>query len=247
MIAAEGPVIKLKSVNKEQWCLGILRSGEGNEARALWLDYDMGGGHAHSDGMNLGLFAKGLDLCRTDGYPQVQYGGSEDLKAGWFCVTASHNTVVVDGKDQGHRYKPLARGKTILWADGAALQAMRVRFDADPAPLPMVYHRTYGHIALYTYGTGRFGAVRVSTRLNISDPWQLQFTDDFQRTELGPDWKVLSGSWRIENGQLVGTGTILCTRNLPGMQRLEYKAMANDDAPCDLSAYLVHCNAERHR
>ena len=53
----------------------MLRSGRGREARAAWLDYDSGGRHGHADALNLGLFAKGLDLLPDFGYPPVQYGG----------------------------------------------------------------------------------------------------------------------------------------------------------------------------
>ncbi|MBI3118201.1 MAG: hypothetical protein HYZ00_05930, partial [Candidatus Hydrogenedentes bacterium] len=62
VIEREGAHIALGSVNKQAWHLAILRSGRGANERALWLDYDAGGGHGHQDGMNLGLFAFGLDL-----------------------------------------------------------------------------------------------------------------------------------------------------------------------------------------
>ena len=77
VIAREGTVPDVGSVNKEQWRIAILRSGKGNHQRAVWLDYDSGGGHSHSDGMNLGLFAKGLDLMPDFGYPPVQFGGKQ--------------------------------------------------------------------------------------------------------------------------------------------------------------------------
>ncbi len=108
------------SVNKQQWHIAILRSGEGPDSRAAWLDYDSGGGHSHQDGMNLGLFARGLDLMPDFGYPPVQFGGWSSPKANWYRMTASHNTVVVDGKNQAN-----AAGKTTLWADGECFQCVR--------------------------------------------------------------------------------------------------------------------------
>ena len=89
-------------------------------ARAAWLDYDSGGGHSHADGMNLGLFAKGLDLLPDFGYPPVQFGGWGSAKAAWYRMTAAHNTVVVDGRNHAQ-----AAGKTTLWADGQAFHAIR--------------------------------------------------------------------------------------------------------------------------
>jgi len=71
-----------------------------------------------------------------------------------------------------------------------------------------------------------------------ADKWTLQFTDNFNRAELGPNWKVLDGSWRIENGWLVGRGTILCTRKFPGSQRVEYQCASDETTPTDLSAVL---------
>jgi len=120
VIDREGTRPKLSGINKRQWCLAILRSGTGDGARAAWLDYDSGGGHGHMDGMNLGLFARGLDLLPDFGYPPVHYGGWGAPRSVWYAMTAAHNTVVVDGKNQ-----QLAAGKTTLWADGTALHAIR--------------------------------------------------------------------------------------------------------------------------
>jgi len=121
VVDREGVDFQVGSVNKQQWHIAILRSGQGGNARAAWLHYDAGGRHSHADGMNLGLFAKGLDLMPDFGYPPVQYGGWGSPKANWYKMTASHNTVVVDG--QNHRN---AAGKTTLWADGKIFRAIRV-------------------------------------------------------------------------------------------------------------------------
>ena len=121
VIDREGALPRLGSVNKQQWRLAVLRSGEGADRRALWIDYDSGGGHGHMDGMNIGLFAKGLDLVPDFGYPPVGYGGWGAPRATWYTKTASHATVVVDGKNQ-----LAAQGKTTLWVDEAGLHAIRV-------------------------------------------------------------------------------------------------------------------------
>lgn len=120
IIRRAGETPRVGSVNKQQWRLAILRAGEGPRARAAWLDYDAGGGHGHLDGLNLGLFAKGLDLLPDFGYPPVQYGGWGSARAGWYRMTASHNTVVVDGASQ-----QAGRGETTLWAEGRELRAIR--------------------------------------------------------------------------------------------------------------------------
>jgi dienelactone hydrolase len=114
IINQNGADIRLASVNKQEWGLAILRSGEGPHQRAAWLDYDSGERHGHADGMTLGLFARGLDLLPDFGYPPVQYGGWTSPRALWYTQTAAHNTVLVDGQNT----RP-GTGKVTLWFDGA--------------------------------------------------------------------------------------------------------------------------------
>lgn len=70
--------------------------------------------------MNLGLFARGLDLMPDFGYPPVQFGGWTSPRSRWYQMTAAHNTVVVDGRNQA-----AAAGTTTLWKDGQVLKAIR--------------------------------------------------------------------------------------------------------------------------
>jgi hypothetical protein len=122
-----GPAIELPSINKQQWCLAILRSGHGPQARAVWLDYDAGGGHGHADALNLGLYAYGLDLLPDFGYPPVQFGGWGSPRAVWYTLTAAHNTVVIDRANQSP-----GQGHTRLWGDGEAVHFVQ-------AAAPTVY------------------------------------------------------------------------------------------------------------
>lgn len=120
VVDEHGPTPNLGSVNKEQWHLAVLRSGEGEHRRALWLDYDSHERHSHRDGMNVGLFAKGLDLIPDFGYPPVGYGGWGAPRAVWYTMTAAHVTTAVDGNNQAS-----AAGTTTLWADGDRFHAVR--------------------------------------------------------------------------------------------------------------------------
>ncbi len=65
--------------------------------------------------------------------------------------------------------------------------------------------------------------------------WRLVFSDDFNRKELGKDWKIVNGKWIVNNGYLRGGGTLMCTRNFfigkePVAVRLEFEA-ASDVQP----------------
>lgn len=120
VIEAEGPRPVLGSVHKSGWHIGILRSGKGVNARALWMDYDAGGAHGHLDGMNIGLFAMGADLLPDFGYPPVQHGGWTTPQVAWYLSPAAHNTVLVDGLSQR-----AVAGQCTLWADGEQVHLMR--------------------------------------------------------------------------------------------------------------------------
>jgi len=120
LMGREGAQPRRGSVNKREWHLAILQSGEGEWERALWLDYDAGGGHGHADGMNLGFYARGLDLLPDFGYPPVNFGGWGAPRALWYGRSAAHNTVVVDGENQ-----QAGAGESTLWADGAQFRAVR--------------------------------------------------------------------------------------------------------------------------
>jgi oligo-alginate lyase len=141
VIKQYGSQLEAKTFNLQEWCLAMFHSGQGENRRALWIDYDVGGNHCHADAMNVGLLAKGLDLLPPFGYPPVQFGGWVSPKALWYRKTASHNTVVVDGQDQmpgigqreteplAEQLNPLKRhqaGKTTCWMPGKNVQGIRV-------------------------------------------------------------------------------------------------------------------------
>lgn len=72
--------------------------------------------------------------------------------------------------------------------------------------------------------------------------WQLVFSDDFEREELGPDWKAKTDNWEISDGMLVKQhpgpcGEIVLTRPIRGLQRVEFEAVSSGE-PGDLSVTL---------
>ncbi|MCX6620205.1 MAG: heparinase II/III family protein, partial [Acidobacteria bacterium] len=125
VVARHGELPTPGSVNKQEWRIAILRSARDPDMGAVWLDYDsipVGRlkNHYHYDAMNIGLYAKGLDLLPEFGYPAVQFGDWHTPQARWHSMTAAHNTVVVDQKNQAG-----GDSKTTLWADGDTFRAVR--------------------------------------------------------------------------------------------------------------------------
>jgi hypothetical protein len=68
----------------------------------------------------------------------------------------------------------------------------------------------------------------VNTAAAEQQGWKLAFSDDFGRTELGPDWQIVEGTWAVKNGKLAsGGGVLISTKAFPGLQRLEYEIVSN--------------------
>jgi oligo-alginate lyase len=66
--------------------------------RAIWMYYGKSSGHGHFDTLNIGLNAFKLDLMPDLGYPE--FADESAHRTEWVKNTISHNTVVVDGKEQ---------------------------------------------------------------------------------------------------------------------------------------------------
>jgi hypothetical protein len=58
-----------------------------------------------------------------------------------------------------------------------------------------------------------------------------EFSDDFERSAIGPDWRATSGAWRIENGRLCGQRArnhgVWLDRKLPKNARIEFVAASS--------------------
>ncbi len=117
-LARHGPVPAAGSVDKRDWHIAVLRS----PSAIAWLKYDTGLRHGHEDGLNLGLFAQGLDLMPDFGYPPVHRGGWSGANFDWYVGTLSHNTVVVDGRRQTRE----RAGRTTLWRIDDGIRLLRV-------------------------------------------------------------------------------------------------------------------------
>ncbi|MDP6776953.1 MAG: heparinase II/III family protein, partial [Candidatus Latescibacteria bacterium] len=114
-----GP-LQLESDVMTGYGLALLRDGEDENERTLWIYYGRNRGHGHADRLNLGLYGFGLDLLPDLGYPE--HARVWPKRIGWTSNTVSHNTVVVDRKRQTGTYS----GKVdfVAIADGAQAVAV---------------------------------------------------------------------------------------------------------------------------
>ncbi|OHV29722.1 MULTISPECIES: protein kinase domain-containing protein [Pseudofrankia] len=76
-------------------------------------------------------------------------------------------------------------------------------------------------------------------------------SEDFSTSRLGPEWKVLAGSWRVENGALVGqadqTGpwpVIALSRDIPKDSVVSFRAKLTGDA--SLVELMMHLTNRRY-
>ena len=100
-VGRHGP-LRLSSDVMTGYGLAMLRDGEGEFERTLWLYYGRNMGHGHADRLNLGLYAFGLDMLPDLGYPE--HARVWPKRSGWTNHTVSHNTVLVDGSPQKGTY-----------------------------------------------------------------------------------------------------------------------------------------------
>ncbi len=104
----------------------------------MYLDYDSGGVHGHNDGMNIGIFAHGMNYLPDYGSVPNHRPGSYDSKFHyWYRSVATHNTVIVDGREhrdycyvqrdvEGGQGLTSESGKTVLWGIGKTVKAVAV-------------------------------------------------------------------------------------------------------------------------
>lgn len=90
--------------------------------------------------------------------------------------------------------------------------------------------------AMCAHGAYGAGAGVEAVEAGCSEEWTLVFSDDFKREELGDDWRVLAGDWKIDGGRLFGRGQIMVDRKFSGLHRVVFEGMSED--PCDLSPFI---------
>jgi oligo-alginate lyase len=132
-----GPHILRKSQVLDGYKIGLLRDGEGDNQRTLWDFYGSLQAHGQNDSLQVGLFAKGLDLLPGIGYPQSW----KDVGL-WEAHPLTHNTVCIDREYTGGDF-----GRMLGFVDSSAAQWMQVEKEGVGADVS-VYRRTLALVKL---------------------------------------------------------------------------------------------------
>ena len=96
---AQGSPPELRSEHFGRYGQAHLQTGTSENGRALSVHYGYKKGHSHRDGLNLGLWAKNVDMIPDLGYPE--YAGHWPKRGAWTGNTISHNTLLVGDTGSG--------------------------------------------------------------------------------------------------------------------------------------------------
>ncbi|MDA0746470.1 MAG: hypothetical protein O2954_08115 [bacterium] len=100
IIQTHGPDISLESQTFDGYGIAVLRSGKGDNARALWLRYGHARGHRQDDMLDIGLFAHKRNLLSQLGYPYTW-----TTHGLWDGNWLTHYRVKVEGIQPGTLYR----------------------------------------------------------------------------------------------------------------------------------------------
>lgn len=127
IIREQGPEIEQHVFNAKEWKLLLLHSGKGQNKRSAFIDYDSGGVHGHNDGMNIGIYAKGMNFMPDLGTPPHHRSAGWSSKFYyWNRSAAAHNTVIVDRRehrDYCHFQRDVNGGQGLICESGKAVIA----------------------------------------------------------------------------------------------------------------------------
>ncbi len=98
-----------------------ISSGSYENRHDVWMYFGLNGGHGHTDSLNLGMTAYGLNFMPELGYPEAT--GMQPKTLQWSSSTLSHNTVMVNKIQQNTSD---ARGQSYHFDDTEMVKLMDV-------------------------------------------------------------------------------------------------------------------------
>ena len=125
---------------------GVLRSGTGENARALAIDFTERVGHYHMAPLSLVLYAKGRELATDLGY----MGASHFMTVDWIKTFTAHNTLAIRAADGDPMDTDNLRGDVRYFKDLPGVKAMdaaeRDAVELDKVPGTDRFQRTVAMI-----------------------------------------------------------------------------------------------------
>lgn len=189
----------------------ILQTRDRNDGRALWIHYGHGKGHSHHDNLNIGLYAKNIDMLPDLGYPE--YTGPWPKRMGWTSHTISHNTLMIG--DCPSEYSP--GGQITMFVDRPPVRLIEVNSPnayGDNVPEVELYRRTAAMVDISPTDSYVFDVFRAkggqNHRLSFHGPGIQTETEGLSLTaqeegtfagkdvEFGEFYDGTRGSWRYQ-------------------------------------------------
>ncbi len=100
--AASSQDASLRSESLNGFGLAIAQTSKSEDGRALWMYYGRNTGHGHANRLDIGLYAKNVDMLPDLGYPE--YASGRPMDRIWQRNCIAHNVVIVDDKPQQSSY-----------------------------------------------------------------------------------------------------------------------------------------------
>jgi len=90
--------LKLRCDHLGRYGQAVVQTDNPANGRALWIYYGRVG-HSHADALNIGLYAKNIDMLPDLGYPE--YTGPWPKRHAWTANTISHETLIINDRKSG--------------------------------------------------------------------------------------------------------------------------------------------------
>ncbi len=204
-----------KSAMMAGYGFAILRDGKNyrsasnatdvNNLRDFWMYFGKTDGHGHTDMLNIGVDAYGLNLSPDLGYPAMT--GTDPERYQWVSATISHNTVVVDDTNSA---RALSNADPLHFDDSGYVKLI----DVDAARYYSqtdIYRRTLVSVKVddnISYGVDFF-RVKGGNRHTFSFHGQAENAYPVENIDFttvrDESGKYLSGKQVDENGNYTGT------------------------------------------
>ena len=176
-----------------------------NNLRDFWMYFGKTDGHGHTDMLNIGVDAYGLNLSPDLGYPAMT--GTDPERYQWVSATISHNTVVVDDVNSA---RALSNADPLHFDDSGYVKLI----DVDAARYYSqtdIYRRTLVSVKVddnISYGVDFF-RVKGGNRHTFSFHGQAEDAYPVENIDFttvrDENGRYLSGKQVDENGNYTGT------------------------------------------